>query len=192
VLLGLAPFPQARPKTSCTIEVAVRPAPDGGLALRYRLRGALDQLVIPPAHTPGAADGLWRHTCFEAFVARAGVSAYREFNFSPCSRWAVYAFRGYRERDPGGDPVAAPLLAVARGDGHLEVDATIPAAALPPATAAGADLQVGLTAVVEHADGALTYWALRHPAAQPDFHHRDGFALRLDAAAFAPPLQGRP
>jgi hypothetical protein len=25
---------------------------------------------------------------------------------------------------------------------------------------------------------ALSYWALRHPASRPDFHHRGGFTLR--------------
>ncbi len=28
---------------------------------------------------------------------------------------------------------------------------------------------------------AVHYWALRHPAALPDFHHRDGFAFELAA-----------
>jgi hypothetical protein len=33
--------------------------------------------------------------------------------------------------------------------------------------------------VVEHVDGSHRYWALRHPSGQPDFHHREGFALAL-------------
>jgi hypothetical protein len=37
-----------------------------------------------------------------------------------------------------------------------------------------------LTAVVEDAHGRRSYWALRHPAGGPDFHHRDGFALVLE------------
>ena len=28
-------------------------------------------------------------------------------------------------------------------------------------------------------DGSHSYWALHHPAALPDFHHRDGFTLEL-------------
>ena len=45
---------------------------------------------------------------------------------------------------------------------------------LPPG-----ELCVGLTAVVESAGGRHSYWSLRHPAGQPDFHHREGFALAL-------------
>jgi hypothetical protein len=43
-----------------------------------------------------------------------------------------------------------------------------------------ARLRIGLTAVVEDASGALSYWSLRHPAGRPDFHHADAFALRLE------------
>ena len=35
--------------------------------------------------------------------------------------------------------------------------------------------------VIEAADGSLSYWALRHPVGQADFHHGDGFAYELPA-----------
>jgi hypothetical protein len=44
---------------------------------------------------------------------------------------------------------------------------------------------VGLSAVIEEVDGSKSYWALRHPPGQPDFHHRDCFALRLEAPDIA-------
>ena len=36
--------------------------------------------------------------------------------------------------------------------------------------------------IVERKDGTLEYWALRHAAAQPDFHARDTFVLTLATA----------
>jgi hypothetical protein len=33
--------------------------------------------------------------------------------------------------------------------------------------------------VVEEKNGRLTYWALTHPSALPDFHHRLGFVLQV-------------
>ena len=60
------------------------------------------------------------------------------------------------------------------GDGVLELHAHLAAQLLPPG-----ELILGLTAVVENKDGSHRYWALRHPAGQPDFHHRDGFAFAL-------------
>ena len=100
---------------------------------------------------------------------------YREFNFSPSGEWAVYAFRGYRD---GGELESelAPGIMVRRTLNRLELDAAICQDVLPP----GRSLRLGLSAVVEDADGVLSYWALRHPPGRPDFHHTDAFALQLE------------
>jgi hypothetical protein len=39
--------------------------------------------------------------------------------------------------------------------------------------------RLGLSAVIEAVDGAMSYWALAHPSAKPDFHHPDSFVLDL-------------
>ena len=102
------------------------------------------------------------------------AAGYREFNFSPSGEWAAYTFRGYRD---GGelDIDMAPIIAVHRSVDRLELHAEIRPDCLPP----GRSLQLGLSAVVEDADGVLSYWALRHPPGKPDFHHADAFALQL-------------
>ena len=43
----------------------------------------------------------------------------------------------------------------------------------------GSPLRAGAAAVIEEKDGRLTYWALTHPSALPDFHHRLGFVLQV-------------
>jgi hypothetical protein len=154
-------------------------AADGRLCLAFGLDGDTAELRIPPPQAPaGPTDGLWRHTCFEAFVALAGAARYHEFNFSPSGQWAAYAFRAYRVRDDVAGESAAPALQVRRDTDRLELSACIPTAALPR-SAAGGRLDVALTAVIEDADGARSYWAPHHPPGRPDFHHRDGFALTL-------------
>jgi len=171
------------------LAVRLRRTADGSLALRYRLHADLARLRIPAPQAPERRDGLWAHTCFELFVA-APDAAYREYNFSPSGLWAAYAFRGYRERDDDAWPPAPPPIRVRAGAGLLELDARV---ALPAELPPGARLQLGLTAVVEDADGALSYWALRHPAARPDFHLREGFALTLGPAdGTAPAIEGNP
>lgn len=40
-------------------------------------------------------------------------------------------------------------------------------------------LEVGITAVIQCSDGTLSYWALHHPAAEADFHHRGGFRIQV-------------
>jgi hypothetical protein len=37
-----------------------------------------------------------------------------------------------------------------------------------------------LSTVVEDREGRLSYWAARHPAGRPDFHHPEGFSLELE------------
>lgn len=151
-------------------EIECRP---GGLVVRYAVRGDLGRLRLPPPMPPAAADDLWKHTCLELFVAGDEGAGYREFNFSPSSQWASYAFADYRVRD-AAPPSPPPVVDCRVGADALALRATLPAAALPPG-----DWRLGVAAVLETRDGDLSWWALHHPAARPDFHHRDGFVLAL-------------
>jgi hypothetical protein len=156
-----------------------------GLLVSYVLEGALERLRVPEARAPRFADGLWRHTCFELFVARRGGTGYHEWNFSPSGEWALYAFAREREREPlgaGQTPAALdPHVTACRVPGKLELDAVVPLAALAPGYAT-APLALNLSAVVEDDGGALSYWALAHPLDKPDFHHPEAFVLELHEA----------
>ena len=133
--------------------------------LTYVFHGTLAGVLLPE---PGVRP-LWRHTCCELFVARPHGPAYREFNFAPSGDWAGYAFSSYRQ----GQPVELqdPEIAVRAEDDRLELGCAVAAEPGP--------LRLGLSAVIEEADGRLSYWALRHAPGKPDFHHREAFALEL-------------
>ena len=160
-----------------TMNVEIERQPQGTLHLSYELTGDLAQIRIPAQQLPTAVDGLWEHTCFEAFIAVEGKASYHEFNFSPSGQWAAYAFSDYRVRS-AWTIRQAPVINFARSYGHLLLEAVIAAADLPQ-NIADKPLQFGLTAVIETNDGSRSYWALHHPEARPDFHHRAGFILRL-------------
>jgi hypothetical protein len=149
-----------------------------GLQLVYVVAGNCAALRIPHAtDRPGPADGLWRHTCLEAFVAVDGDSAHREFNFSPSGQWAIYSFASERVRMPGEvNPAIQPSIQIHSDSEQLTLTAQVPWTTLPPR---GCTLCLGLSAVIEEADGHLSYWALQHPCDQPDFHHPAARALRL-------------
>lgn len=172
--LSLIPHPGTPVAGALGIDVACTLPRDGGLILAYRLRAPAGQVLIPPAGTPGRTDGLWRHTCFEAFVAGKGQTAYREFNFSPAGSWQAYAFHAYRRGGPL-EPAAGPEFDCREEDGGFTLRAYLPAADLP----AGPPWRLGLSAVLEAADGSLSYWALNHTSAHPDFHHPDTFTLEI-------------
>jgi len=186
-LLTLQPHPTTAAGLVRQLTVAVDATAGGGLRLVYRLQADLDALRLPLAAPPNAADGLWQHTCFEAFVGRAGEAAYLEFNFSPSGEWAAYRFCASRERDPQALPPHPPRQQVRRESGTLIAEILLDAAALPP-RAPDAQLQIGLSAVIESAGGNLSYWALHHPRPKPDFHDRRAFTATLDW----PPLPTHP
>lgn len=167
-VVRLRPHPTTPCAAVTDLTVAVEPAAE--LRLAFALRGDLAALAIPAPAAPGVADELWRHTCFEIFAAPDDGERYVEFNFSPSGQWAAYAFAAYRQRVEPAPRSPAPALSWRRAADHLLLTAAVP---LP------APRRLGLAAVIETGAGGLSYWALRHPAARPDFHHADGFALRL-------------
>ncbi|HVO48571.1 MAG TPA: DOMON-like domain-containing protein [Steroidobacteraceae bacterium] len=159
--------------TSLEVQLAARAEL---LDLRYVLHADLARVRVPESVPAERADGLWRHTCFEAFLATAGTG-YLEFNFSPGGPWAAYRFEGYRQGRVPLSLAVAPEIAVRRDARQLEVHATVQ---LPDgALADTARPKLALSAVVEEDSGRLCYWAARHAAGPPDFHHPDAFVIEL-------------
>jgi hypothetical protein len=178
----LLPHPGAQaPAQDLVQELSVkitRPAQDQ-LALTYLLAGDLASLRLPEPRPPGRSDGLWRHSCFEAFIGHAGAPDYWEYNFSPSGAWAAYHFTGYRE---GMAPLmkgTAPQVTQKIGSDSCEVSANLDLSWLSRSSA-GVGLRLGLAAVIEDRARVLSYWALKHPAERPDFHHADSFVVALD------------
>ena len=166
------------------IEAHVYRPPDGPMQVTYAMHADLDRLRIPPCATPARTDGLWRHTCFELFIKRAGEPAYYELNFSPSGAWAAYSFAGYREGAAPAEQALNPQLEVSLRADTLTLEATVPLELLFPQHA-GVALELAISAVVEERDGRLTYWALRHAPGKPDFHHPHAYALGLGAHSAA-------
>ena len=169
--------PSTRTETVRATQVLVRRS-SSELQMTFRLDGDIRRIRVPPPAVPRIATQLWRHTCFEAFIAVEGQPAYHEFNFAPSGEWAVYAFSGYRNGGPLPNEMMRPHIAVRTTDSRLELDALVRLDGLS-ANHPRASLRIGLSAVIEASDG-LSYWALRHPADKPDFHHAAGFSLLLE------------
>ena len=139
--------------------------------------------MTQPEPTAGRADGLWRHTCFEAFLASGELChpdnpaqgcGYYEFNFSPAGQWAAYHFDTYRHGMKPASLPESPAVEVRIASQELELHAVL---TLPEAVIAGTRL--ALTAVIEEAGGSLSYWSARHPPGKPDFHHPENFLFEL-------------
>lgn len=170
------------PATPCAVleSVVVELAQQGDrLSAVYALTGRVAQLRVPAVKTPVRRDDLWRHLCCELFVRIAGQPGYCELNFAPSREWAAYAFTAYREgmtRLPMAQP---PVITTEVSLGRLQLQVDCPLNVAGVLSASGKRI-FGCSVVVEDSTGALSYWALRHPSGQPDFHHDDGFMGEMD------------
>ena len=177
VVLQLQCHPDTPANGVSAVEVEWRADDADEVLLTFVVTGA-DHLSLPEWVSANRTDGLWKTTCFEMFWRPASAVGYFEFNFSPSTRWAAYAFDGYRngmrdlplqiephiERDQDSQ--------AARAAWDIDVDLSD----LPSGPAL-----LGLSAVIEETDGTKSYWALAHPPGKPDFHHEACFALELPA-----------
>ena len=159
------------------LSAAIESVAGARVRVTFRLRGELARVVFPARASPLRVDGLWERTCFEAFIAPDGRAHYVEINVAPSTEWAAYAFDGYRH---GMRPLSlprAPDIAVTQSPGEVRVTADVDLGVIEDAPWPWC---VGLSAVIADRTGTRSYWALRHPAAKPDFHDAAGFAWRLE------------
>lgn len=171
--LSLKPFAAAEASIVRALDVHVLEASAATLDLRYMLDAPLARLAIPPSRESRHVDELWRHTCFEAFLRVKDSTAYYELNVSPSTEWALYSFQNTRK---GMAPVTgahAPEVRMQRAANRLQVNVRLDLRSLSRIAA------LALAAVIEDENARLSYWALKHPSPQPDFHHPDAFLLEL-------------
>lgn len=148
------------------------------LLLKYQISGDRSKLMIPRLEEPVRADNLWKSTCLEMFLLQPDSGSYCEYNFSPSSQWAAYAFSDYRsgmEELPLG---LEPDIQLHETENGIEIDVVINV----DENWISSGNYVGISAVVKALDGSVSYWALAHPEGSPDFHHRDCFVHELKAA----------
>jgi hypothetical protein len=165
--------PDSRCDAATGIEVDVALPRPGSLVLSYVVSGKISGLRMPPIVAAARADELWRHTCFEAFVRTSAGPEYYEFNLSPSTRWAAYGFSGYRSGMRVATEIGAPRIEVRSSAASYSLQAALELDRL------SLPWHLGLSAVLEEANGRKSYWALAHPPGKADFHHADCFALEL-------------
>lgn len=141
------------------------------LCLVYRVDCSPTSLALPSPQAAERTDGLWQHTCFEAFICQK-EGGYAEFNFSPSGQWAAYDFDSYRAGMRTRE-MSPPGIEIDPGNAQSVLTASFDVTGLSGALA--------LSAVIEEADGTKSYWALAHAEGKPDFHHRACFAATLPA-----------
>ena len=150
----------------------------GILHLRYAVADPMGAMLLLARGEAVRTDGLWRRTCFEAFLRAPGAESYVELNLSPSGAWAAYRFEGYRAGMADAGPLATPGIEVMHTPAGFDLSATVDLSGLAELAAAG-PWRLGLSAVIEAGADGLSYWALAHPPGAADFHHAAGFVVEL-------------
>jgi hypothetical protein len=176
----LRPHPQSPCKAVRRIsgDIGLGAGP-GILQVRYRIEGDIGRLALPSADFARRSDGLWQHTCFEAFLRPDASESYHEFNFAPSGDWAAYRF-STRRSDRSLPDLPAPLIRFRSEKGLCDLSADIHTPALPELAGASV-IHAGMAAVVETDEGGMSWWALSHRAERPDFHDPATFVLQVTA-----------
>ena len=146
------------------------------IVLSFVLQGNLGDIVLPAATTQRRDDNLWQATCLEMFWAEEGRKNYWELNLAPNGAWNVYAFADYRAEMRREERIAKPLTETTRTEESFALTAELEIGNLH---GNNTPLRVGITAVLQHRDNRLSYWALAHPENKPDFHAPETFLLRM-------------
>lgn len=155
------------------------------LTLEYSVHGRdIEAIRLPERHADPYGerrDGLWKTTCFEAFIGVSGDPSYCELNISPSGDWACYVFDRYRKGMRDGPDVDGRYsdIYVDRNEIGIGVKSTYDLSALSHLFEDGRIWRLGLSAVIEDENGRLSYWALAHPQDKPDFHDPACFTFEL-------------
>ncbi|MDF5712210.1 MAG: DOMON-like domain-containing protein [Nostoc sp. S4] len=147
------------------------------LSICYTLTGNLKEIAIPPpSNTPSRKHQLWEGTCFEFFLGIKNSQKYWEFNLSPAGHWNVYCFDGYRQgmQEETALTILPFHVYIQANKLVLTLKMDLDKIILPEQI-----IEVAITTVIKYIDDGVTYWALTHRGAQPDFHLRDSFIVEL-------------
>lgn len=149
----------------------------GTLLITYIMAGDLERIVLPePALSVSRRHELWRRTCFEVFFGIPGQTAYWEGNFSPSGDWNIYRFTDYRQGMAEEQRSDRPLCRVVTDKSRLESAGSMDIHDLCPDSEV---LMAGIGCIVLEMSGRISYWAVDHCGAHPDFHDRRSFQLQL-------------
>ncbi len=181
---SIQPFPSDNPVPELKITAGIDRR-SNILDISYTVLGSLKQLLIPErAGMPIRKHKLWEETCFEFFLGLKNsdesalkdkpspADKYWEFNLSPAGHWNVYSFDSYRYNMQEETAFKSLPFEVLNKPESLQLAAELDLSRIVMAEKA---LRIAVSAVIKSIDGRVTYWALKHPCSQPDFHHKDSF-----------------
>lgn len=168
--------PHSLPKVNFLLEAEARLSQSySDLQFVYRLMDKSSLFATPTENKEWSqiprSDGLWNHTCFEAFLNPVDTETYYEFNFSLKPAWNCYYFEAYRQPQPAKSSHDFLLKSIRWDQSTYQLTVEL------KNNSKFKKFNIGLTAVLEEKAGDKHYCALVHADAKPDFHLRKSFTL---------------
>jgi hypothetical protein len=149
----------------------------GSVLIDYQMEGALDRISwSKTSSVTGRCHELWRQTCFELFFSIKDEAAYWEVNLCRNDCWNVYHFTNYRTGMREERAIGQPVFRFVTDGDLLSLTCVLELNGLIDDLS---DLEVGVSSVIQAADGSTSYWAIEHQGLVPDFHNRPSFCLGL-------------
>jgi hypothetical protein len=177
IVISLIPF-EVNPLTrhiEITADVARKSSTS--VILSFEITGALDTIAWPEEMPLVAErqDLLWQKTCLEAFFSPSlsSESPYAEVNCAPHGHWNLYTLSSYRQNLQTLEAGKVTLVNREQIPEGLHFSVLVEGLPWP------SPLHVGLTAVLKHTNGQMSYWALSHAEKQADFHSKKSFDLTV-------------
>lgn len=169
---SLQPFQKTSLSETISVQAELFQTSPEHILVEFLISGALENIVWPASQIVEARlDELWKTTCLEVFVS-AGLAPsdpYLEVNCSPNGNWNAYSFSSYRQGM--ARPANITVRLKERSSQHNEARFRVEISSTQPLLAS----HLGLSAVIEFSTGEKSYFALKHPAAQADFHDKNGW-----------------
>ncbi len=149
------------------------------LKIHFALTGDIRSLNLPsPAESPKRVDGLYNHTCLEIFLKHG--NQYLEWNFSFSGDWCIFLFEGYRKKSNLKVNLDSSLFSIqhishSSSEANLKANLNLDKLTFMERT----ENKIGFSAILEHPQNNISYWALTHVAQRPDFHQEKSFIVTL-------------
>ncbi|MGH6786431.1 MAG: GIY-YIG nuclease family protein, partial [Novosphingobium sp.] len=127
--LPLRPHRHAPPSQVRAVIARIWRSEQDDMLIEFAVEGS-ETLVLPAWASPERRDGLWQSTCFELFLM-CPDGRYFEFNLSPSTEWALYAFDSYRTgmRRPTVD--VPPHIEFSMSDNAFSLEADVDLGPVP-------------------------------------------------------------
>lgn len=170
----LQPFPSSQAPTNLKLTGNIA-RHENLLTISYNLLGDIQQVDIAPPQTPQRQHELWLDTCFEFFIGAENSPVYWEFNLSPAGHWNIYHFDNYRQGMQEETAFTTLPFDVKHNSDSLTLTLSVNLDKIIPVNQR---IEVSITTVIKSTNDQVSYWAVSHKGAEPDFHLRESFIVQ--------------